>query len=53
MICTSGKGRFTDDEESRTATRREMVLGTRFFFFLHQTFGWCSPEECEKLAGKP
>jgi hypothetical protein len=24
MICTSDKGRFTDDDESRTATRREM-----------------------------
>jgi len=24
MICTSGKGRFTDDEESRTAMRRRM-----------------------------
>lgn len=45
------RGRFTDDEESRIATRREMVLGASFFS-LHQTFGWCSPEECEKLAGK-
>ena len=36
-----------------SSPRAAKWFSVRVSFFLHHTFGWCNPEECEKLVGEP